>query len=181
MQQVGDFPLNEEQKLQVYEQWNAGDSASIIASRFGKSRNAIIGLIHRAPAHLITRDRKAPTNIRRQAPVERFSVKPLPVHKPELTAPEPIGPVGESSDGCQFIFGDTHTSEWRMCGCAVHKKGSSWCEYHYVKHVRNPIQPNRRRTTDERQDRRRYNGSGSSFRNRLSYDGDFDTINSQAS
>jgi hypothetical protein len=128
--------------------WAAGWTAGKIAETMpGRSRNAIIGIVHRMklakrPNPVRTTERtaeqkwvvalgKAP----RRERVKKLALQAQP--KPPATVvqfpPKPKPPVRgvaryTGGDGCQWLEGERPT--WTKCGCARFI-GSSWCESHY--------------------------------------------------
>lgn len=110
-----------------------GMSASQIARYMnqGKSRNAVIGRIHRKgwslPAHRQLKSADGP-------PVKRVRVYKAKVDPvPEVIAPAPLlflGAPGEHVErGCQYIDGDLAV-DGKMCGHPVTHKRFAYCEGH---------------------------------------------------
>ena len=140
----------EETRAFVRERWAAGQSASEISSAMDtrfcvrKSRNAIIGYIHRAGL-----SRNAPPATRAaQAAHARAAVRARRERKPvkvKAPAPEPLSlrkalilslePIDASirvnavtRRQCRYIHGDPSRT-WAFCG-RTQQTGSPYCEHH---------------------------------------------------
>ena len=160
-------PLSDEQKQQVYDMYNEGLSASMIAAHFpGKTRNAIIGLISRGRelGKILRLPNAMPVRAQRtyNAPKHLKQERAAPP-KPVVLAPEEpeiVGPIEDyPPDGCcQYTHDDVHKSGWRMCGQAAPKGCKGFCEYHYYSVVRNPVQPSLTRK-QTKHDGRQFNGT----------------------
>lgn len=133
----------------IYEMWNEGLRGTEIGRKFGMTRSAVIGVVHRAPAGVITRTIADFVPKPKAKPIPRITIAKVaaPIPVPDV-APVLLGAPGDLLDsGCKFIEGDP-LNGGRMCGCAVHKRGSSWCAHHYKNYVRNPVQPKARKQND---------------------------------
>lgn len=127
---------SEQEVETVKEHWPLGFSAGEISrvlghKGFSKTRNAVIGKIHRLG---LTRSydpamqnainaRRAAAERKKQPP----NPPPLPPAPPD--EPKPLGPKGEFAPGCQWIGSDPRLPGWRMCG---HERvpGRSYCPFH---------------------------------------------------
>jgi GcrA cell cycle regulator len=124
--------------------WNAGDSASEIAAAFrGKSRNAVLGKVHRLGEKGGFKPRKSPQLPRRAAtpkPVAKPAAKPVaakpdPVRLDVMVPPAPPakGKVTLETVGyrqCRFPMGDPRQgADMPMCGQKT-EEGRSYCDAH---------------------------------------------------
>jgi hypothetical protein len=128
------------EKQSVVRLWQAGWTAGKIAETMpGRSRNSIIGIVHRmklakrpnpvrATQRVVVALGKAP----RRERVKKLQPPPKPAVVVQFP-PKPKPPVRgvaryDGKDGCQWLEGERPT--WTKCGCA-RIGGSSWCEEHY--------------------------------------------------
>jgi hypothetical protein len=128
----------ESEKQTVAHLWAEGWTAGRIAAKFpGRSRNAIIGVVHR----MKLAKRPTPIRPRTDRPVVvklkparekmlRPQAAPATVVKFPAKPKPPVRGVGRyvGTDGCQWLEGERPT--WTKCGCA-RVAGSSWCETHW--------------------------------------------------
>lgn len=122
--------------------WRQGLSASVIASKIGGTRNAVIGKIHRE-------ERKAGVKARKQRPVSVHPTDKPRSKKPMLTLPQRAGsvsrivsaalPVPDEGQiasivdvtGCRWPVKDDPAFVGGVGFCNhVQKDGSSYCAYH---------------------------------------------------
>jgi hypothetical protein len=134
--------LNYFQKKYVAEHWIAGDSAQMIASELRKTRNSILGYVHREQnkGNLPTRgqmgNRKksgprlvVPRELKRVAPAIQ---PPPPPQEPEFIGPLNMFPItpDETHGACQFTHDHPGHGDWRMCGHATKNPAYPWCPFH---------------------------------------------------
>jgi len=129
----------ESEKQSVIRLWREGWTAGRIAETMpGRSRNAIIGIVHRMklakrPNPIRPRTDK-PVVVRLKAPRAKAAEQPKAKQATVVQfPPKPKPPVRgvaryTGGDGCQWLNGERPT--WTKCGCARFI-GSSWCEEHY--------------------------------------------------
>lgn len=137
---------SEEDKNRVSALWAEGKSAREIASEFnGKSRNAIIGLLHRMNAPKRARPEKV-TSLKRERPQQKKSTAFFVLRKQSqknkvtpIQVPPPLSVT--SGDGftlkqlrenqCRDVIGyrNGNLSEPIYCGAEKYQN-TSFCEYH---------------------------------------------------
>lgn len=107
--------------------WAEGHTAGVIAQEFRRSRNAVIGRVHRL--HLPPRPSPIPWHVpkRRVARPQR-AVQPVIV-APPVVVPPPPPPERVSSWGCAWLEGER--PDWRRCDAPVWGN-TSWCREHYA-------------------------------------------------
>lgn len=137
----------EKEDAELRSRWFAGESASIIAKAIGqgRSRNAIIGRLHRLglcgrrkglqrtytkapkPVHLITNRvvfNAAPR------PKRVYEPKPRPAQTDEPQAIYTM--TTDTGAGCRWICGDPRDLRFAtVCGHEVHDR--KWCAHHYAR------------------------------------------------
>ena len=153
-----------EQTAQAQQMWLAGVSASVIGRKFGVSRSAVIGKMHRTVGRL------DPAQVKQRAGWKRRKDKPPKqkkrlVHKCVITFDEPDcdrrqtmaleerGPLSLdfeqafyqdklTPDACRWINGDVSESNWFYCGAIVRDENCPYCAEHaqlaYYRVERNP-------------------------------------------
>ncbi len=132
----------------VVEQWDAGFSASIIGDALGKTRNAVLGKIHRMGLSG-SRENKRKPQIKKQTGgqrgkrrnsmrVNRAPVKLVSTFKPvQDIEPEPI----DASQNCKLFELENHQCKWPVNDpppagyymfCGLGKKvDSPYCRQHH--------------------------------------------------
>lgn len=127
-----------EEKDAVKQLWFVdGWSAGQIGRKLGKTRNAVLGVIHRCGLQRVgakpgARPSTGPKD--NAVPMARLVPKAKQLEELRLIAGtlEPIGPMDEfpaTSNACRFIYGEPGRSVWQCCGHPA-KPGRSWCEVH---------------------------------------------------
>ena len=114
----------------------AGATAAEIAAVLGRTRNSIIGFIHRSGLSNTRPKKQLPPKVERKPQV----AKPAPVHK---LFQKPIVEIEtpQSKDGVLFIFSNNRHCKWiqdspngietRICGNRS-VSGKSWCAEHFA-------------------------------------------------
>jgi hypothetical protein len=144
---------SDEDRAKIIEMFNNGSSSGSIASEFGATRNAIIGIIHRAR-------KKDPTKVRRdfERPIKPKEEKPkreapkLKLSKPPLLTPtsaeieamearirlrvidsETAVTMAElEPHHCKFPHGDPKLSDFRFCGKRRVDNKRPYCQEHTI-------------------------------------------------
>jgi GcrA cell cycle regulator len=108
-----------------------GYSTSLIAERFGVTRNAVIGKMHRLGMSKPCAARRKPTVTR---------ARPKPEKKPMFKLPQPVpvrpGPPGGldlldlKADHCRYPINDA--PPYRFCAASVAFAGCPWCVSHHA-------------------------------------------------
>jgi GcrA cell cycle regulator len=107
--------------------WAEGHTGAVIAAHFRKTRNAVIGRVHRL--HLPARPSPIAGYVPRPpAPRPRKAEKPVIV-APPVVVPPPPPPERAPSWGCAWLEGERPT--WRRCDAPVWRN-TSWCREHYA-------------------------------------------------
>lgn len=145
--------------------WESGLPASRIAAALGtgKSRNAILGKLHRLgkleakPVERTDEERERPRPPRppRQQPSMPKIVKAM-APPPKLVVPPPVAIRGAGvtiptleAHHCRFPIGDPGTADFRFCGHARHG-GGPYCEAHAaIAYAPTPANRNLKRSTRE--------------------------------
>jgi GcrA cell cycle regulator len=111
--------------------WAEGHTVSVLAKAFGRSRNGIVGRVHR----LYLPSRPSPINgakpRTRRTPEQvaaRAVTKPVIVAPVVVPPPPPPPPERAPSWGCAWLEGERPT--WLRCDAPVWQ-GTSWCKAHY--------------------------------------------------
>lgn len=138
------------EKLKVL--WGAGESAASIASIHGMTRNAVLGLLHRAKlgkrpkncVKAIKQAKKAKAKVQRpQSPPTRRSrvqdmfaanddaVQMLPDDPPLITSMEALEPYH-----CRWPIGDPGSPGFGFCGEHKHSSHFPYCARHVVRAYR---------------------------------------------
>jgi GcrA cell cycle regulator len=130
----------DEQIAEVKRLWTIGHSAKQISIRVGKSRNAVIGIIHRKgfngrqPAPRVTKPR-APKRQSPAALIVRPATTPRPERrtKPIEAPPQPRsdkpGLLQLRSTDCKWTYGDPLQPGFHFCG-APQVLASPYCAAH---------------------------------------------------
>lgn len=127
--------LNDGQQWLV-DQWNDGQSATQLAVATGRTRNAILGEIHRLRCKgvpLVGRQ-SAGRRLSREPPPPRLAKpKPQPRRRVEISAPFDPAIAVRVEDArraqCRWPFGDPQEDAFRYCGRAKFE-GHPYCEAH---------------------------------------------------
>jgi GcrA cell cycle regulator len=94
--------------------WAEGHTCAVLAREFGRSRNGIVGRVHRL--HLPPR----PSPIPGYVPAAPKPVAPKAVPPPVVVAPAPPTPPRlPSPRSCQYPFGDPGEPGFRFCEAPV--------------------------------------------------------------
>lgn len=133
----------------LVEMWEAGGTATEIATQFGTTRNAVLGKLHRiSNGKMSIYKRPKGTQARKRASVSatqsirhriprRVIIKPGSYVRREVTAPAPRVPnvifLDRRADQCAYITSDAGVpvTQIRCCG-ASQREGSSYCAFHYL-------------------------------------------------
>ncbi len=137
--------ISEEIRPKIYEEWNAGLSSSQLAAKYKTTRNAILGLLHRARAAGVTlrtheNIRRAVEGKRRPKRTTPSSTPSLPklVAQPRVVYQKPIRrkvpkqpedkrwvPLWQTGDKtCRYI-------DHRNLYCNENTSHGSWCDEHH--------------------------------------------------
>lgn len=126
----------------VIEQWDAGFSASIIGDDIGKTRNAVLGKIHRMGLSGSRENKRKPQIKKKTGWQQRKRRNPMPVKRlptfktvPDIEA-EPI----DASQNCTLIVLKKHQCKWPVnepppgdyMFCGLARNGTSpYCPEHH--------------------------------------------------
>jgi GcrA cell cycle regulator len=129
---------NEEEALRVREAWKAGYSAGQIARMLGtgRSRNSIIGFVHRHLTDLPGRKASCPAVVRnprkartgpKLTPHSAKTARPAMIEQP----PALMLPLDAlTTRQCRYACNDAELGETHLfCGARTNE-GSNFCEYH---------------------------------------------------
>lgn len=126
-------PWSDEDIETVIELWNKGESCSLIGSRVGKSRNAVIGKVHRLKAAgKILRDGYATVTMPTAPRVKLTVVPPRAIARaPVFEEPEEVPGSGitimELRNGlCANVSGG-RAPQWLFCGTRT-RPGQRFCK-----------------------------------------------------
>ena len=114
--------------LTLRQLWAEGLSMSQIGKRMNRTKNGIMGKVHR----LGLGGRPSPiqhsaTPKRRRVPGQLGPTRAMPVGAGLKIAPVRTRPLGHFHE-CQWIDGDVKVRGWRFCGKPTN--GESWCAEH---------------------------------------------------
>lgn len=139
-------PWTEEEEAELRHLWSIGRSASMIAKEMGqgRSRNAIIGRLHRIGLCGVTRTARLNYRVKTGAarirqPRAMFTPQPKPprVYEPKPRPVDTAEPVAlytletDTGAGCRWICGDPKAATATVCGHAIHER--NWCAHHYAR------------------------------------------------
>lgn len=147
--------------------WNTADvehlerlwpyhSAGVIAERIGKSRNAVIGKVHRLrgkgtrirtkPSRMVQHERPRPKPIppKRKAPVSLMT-KPLQPPRPVIQCPCRL--IDLEPGQCKWPYGNPHEDDFYFCG-AVADGGNPYCLVHM--RIAHHVDPRQERSRQRR-------------------------------
>src|SRR6185503_16415532 len=136
-------PWTEHQHSRLLVLWGEGVSTRLIGEQIGKSKNAVVGMVHRLglPARRSPILRGVEPKKRvwaKRAPkvtLPEIKVKPLPVElvraaalkpPPQPAKPVWIAPIRE----CCWPIGDPRSKSFRFCEAATHP-GKQYCATHW--------------------------------------------------
>ena len=127
--------------------WQEGNSAAAIGAIFGKTKNSIIGHLHRMKlpprekAPIVRAERKKPNKKNSESHivhrVMRGRIKPTLPN--ELPPPPGLNiKIHQLRDRhCRSIVGSDEHARPIYCGLHI-KDGSSWCDYHHAVYTMPP-------------------------------------------
>ena len=114
----------------------AGATALEIAIKLGRTRNSVIGFIHRSGLSKNRPKKQPPPKAERKpqvakpAPVHKLFTKPIvEVEKPKTT--DGVMFVFATNRNCKYIAGDPDGANTRICGKRS-MTGKSWCAEHFA-------------------------------------------------
>lgn len=124
--------------------WRDGYSAAVIAGKIGKSRNSILGRVHRMGmsnrprrVETITASRQVNRSNRHFAKSKLQKPSPPP-EPPPLPVSNPVTFADLRKIHCRWPLGDPRSPEFRYCGapresgCISIEEGSPYCAAHAI-------------------------------------------------
>lgn len=106
--------------------WAEGHTCAVLAREFGRSRNGIVGRVHRL--HLPPRPSPIPGHVPKPLAVRpQRAVQPVIVAPPVWVPPPP--PPAPAVRACQWIEGDDPRA-WVFCGRPAYRS-SPYCGPHF--------------------------------------------------